>query len=777
MNKTPATPIAIIGMACRLPGGIESPDQLWEALLRGDDLVTEIPLDRWDADEYYDPEPGVPGWSVSRWGAFMDDVGGFDAEFFGINEREATAIDPQHRLLLETSWEAMEHAGLTRERISGSLTGVFVGLTHSDYQLLASDAHSVEGPYGFTDTSFSLASGRIAYALGVHGPALTVDSACSSGLAAVHIACRSLHDGESDLAFAGGANVMLDPRKFSSRSAQSMLSPTGRCHAFDVAADGFVPSEGCAVVLLKRLADAQRDGDRILAVLRGTAANQDGRTVNIATPSADAQTAVYQAALTAAGVDARTIGMVEAHGPGTPVGDPIEYVSLANVYGTGGPCALGSVKTNFGHMQATSGALGLIKAVLALQHGVVPPNLHFTRLPDDLTQIETKLFVPQATTPWPTNGQHVRRAAVSSYGLSGTNVHAILEQAPQTVATNGQATRSPVDTPLVFPVSSSSADELRRTSARLADWVEAHADSVTLPDLAYTLARRRGHRSVRAAVTAAGTQELARTLREIAAGDTPYPAAVGQDDRGPVWVFSGQGSQWAAMGADLLASEPVFAATVAEAEPLIARESGFSVTEAMSAPQTVTGIDRIQPTLFTMQVALAATMKAYGVRPGAVIGYSLGEAAAAVVAGALSLEDGARVICRSSRLMSTIAGAGAMASVELPAQQVLSELMARGVNDVAVAVMDSPQSTVIGGATQTVRDLVTAWEERDVLARKLAVDVASHSPQVDPILDELADVLAELNPKTPEIAYYSATNFDPRERPACDAAYWADNLR
>jgi polyketide synthase 5 len=777
MNKTPATPIAIIGMACRLPGGIESPDQLWDALLRGDDLVTEIPPDRWDADEYYDPEPGVPGRSVSRWGAFMDDVGGFDAEFFGINEREATAIDPQHRLLLETSWEAMEHAGLPPATIANSLTGVFVGLTHGDYQLLAADAHSVEGPYGFTGTNFSLASGRIAYALGIHGPALTVDSACSSGLAAVHMACRSLHDGESDMAFAGGATVMLDPRKFSSGSAQGMLSPTGRCHAFDAAADGFVPGEGCAVVLLKRLADAQRDGDRILAVLRGTAANQDGHTVNIATPSAKAQTAVYRAALTAAGVDARTIGMVEAHGPGTPIGDPLEYASLANVYGIEGPCALASVKTNFGHTQAASGAVGLIKAVLALQHGVVPPNLHFTRLPDDLTQIDTKLFVPQTTTLWPTNGQHARRAAVSSYGLSGTNVHAILEQAPQTVAANGQATRSPVGAPLVFPVSSSSADELRRTSARLADWVETHADSATLPDLAYTLARRRGHRSVRAAVTATGTQELAKALREVADGDTPYLAAVGQDDRGPVWVFSGQGSQWAAMGAELLASEPVFAATVAEAEPLIARESGFSVTEAISTPQTVTGIDRIQPTLFTMQVALAATMKSYGVRPGAVVGHSLGEAAAAVVAGALSLEDGARVICRRSRLMSTIAGGGAMASVELPAQQVLSELMARGVNDVVVAVVASPQSTVIGGATQSVRDLVAAWEERDVMAREVAVDVASHSPQVDPILDELADVLAELSPMTPEVPYYSATLFDPRDRPVCDAGYWADNLR
>ena len=403
------------------------------------------------------------------------------------------------------------------------------------------------------------------------------------------------------------------------------------------------------MVLLKRLPDAQRDGDRILAVLRGTAANQDGRTVNIATPSAKAQTAVYQAALAAAGVDARTVGMVEAHGPGTPVGDPIEYASLATVYGTEGPCALGSVKTNFGHAQSAAGALGLMKTVLALQHGVVPQNLHFTQLPDDLTRIETKLFVPQTTTPWPTNGYHARRAAVSSYGVSGTNVHAILEQAPQSTAPDDASTnpRSPHHW---VPVSSTSADELRRTAGRLADWVElwpteetaprclwcgrqdcpdmvrpagaqnteANAGDVALPDLAYTLARRRGHRSARAAVTAASTEELVEALREVADGDTPYPAAVGHDDRGPVWVFSGQGSQWAAMGAELLASEPVFAATVAEAEPLIARESGFSVTEAISAPQTVTGIDRIQPTLFTMQVALAATMKSYGVRPGAV---------------------------------------------------------------------------------------------------------------------------------------------------------------
>ena len=332
--------------------------------------------------------------------------------------------------------------------------------------------------------------------------------------------------------------------------------------------------------------------------------------------------------------------------------------------------------------------------------------------------------------------------------------------------------------PLLFALSSTSADGLRQTARRLAEWVEEHQDSVVLSDLAYTLARRRAHRSVRTAVVAASLPELVEGLREVADGDIPYQAAVGQGDRGPVWVFSGQGSQWAAMGADLLASEPVFAATVAAAEPVIAQESGFSVTEAMTAPQTVTGIDKVQPTLFAMQVALAATMeKTYGVRPGAVIGHSLGEAAAAVVAGALSLEDGARVICRRSRLMSRIAGSGAMASVELPAQQVNSELMARGIDDVAVSVVASPQSTVIGGATQTVRELVAAWEKRDVMAREVAVDVASHSPQVDPILDELAAALADLTPMSPKVPYYSATLFDPRERPVCDAGYWVDNLR
>ncbi|MDT7722414.1 MAG: polyketide synthase 5, partial [Mycobacterium sp.] len=776
-GQIPTIPIAVIGMACRLPGGIESPEQLWDALLRGDDLVREVPRHRWDMDQYYDPEPGVPGRSISKWASFLDDPTGFDAEFFGMGDREALASDPQHRVLLETAWEAMEHAGLTPDQITDTLTGVFVGLTHCDYSYLAADAHALEGPYGFSGTNFSLGSGRISFALGVHGPAVTVDTACSSGLLAVHLACGSLHNGESNLALAAGASVSLEPRKFAAGSAEGMLSPTGRCHAFDAAADGFAVSEGSVVLLLKRLSDAVADGDRILGVLRGTAANQDGRTVNISVPSVTAQTAVYRAALAAAGVDAATVGMVEAHGPGTPVGDPIEYESLANVYGISGPTALASVKTNFGHAQSASGPLGLMKAILALQHGVIPQNLHFERLPDALTPIQTKLFVPQATTPWPTNGDHPRRASVSSYGFSGTNVHAIVEQAPLIVPTDDEQSTLATEGPLLFPLSSTSAGALRKTSARLADWVDAHAHEISASDLGYTLARRRAHRPVRTAVTASSLPELSAALREIAEDEIPYQPAAGRDDHGPVWLFSGQGSQWAAMGAQLLTTEPVFAATIAQVEPLIAQESGFSVTEAMTSAETVTGIDRVQPTIFAMQVALAATMKSYGVVPGAVIGHSLGEAAASVVAGALSLEDGVRVICRRSKLMLRVSGAGAMASVELPAQQVLSELMARGIKDVVVAVVASPKSTVIGGATESVRELVAAWEQREIMAREVAVDVASHSPQVDPILEELAEVLPDLQPREPEVPYYSATHFDPRDLPTCDADYWVENLR
>lgn len=757
-------PVAVIGMACRLPGGIDSPDGLWDALLRGADLVTDIPRERWDADDHFDPEPGTPGRSVSRWGAFLDDIAGFDADFFGLDADEATALDPQHRLLLETSWEAFEHAGLPPETVTSSLTGVFVGLTHTDYPPPSQE------PDGFQGNGFGMASGRIARALRVHGPAVSVDTAGSSSLLAVHMACRSLNDRESDLALAGGASVILEPRRFAAASALGVLSPTGRCRAFDTAADGTVIGEGAAMVLLKRLPDALRDGDRILAVVRGTAANQDGHDTAVAAPSPRAQHTVYRKALAAASVHPGTVGMVEAHGPGTALGDANEFAGLAEVYGVEGPCAVTSVKTNFGHTQAAAGVLGLMKAALAVRHGVVPQNLHFSRLPDQLAQIDTKLFVPHELSPWTGNGGP-RRAAVSAYGLSGTNVHGVLEQPP----TPPDPAPATPPGPLLFPLSATSAEELRRTADRLAGWLREH-DEVALPDLAYTLARRRAHRPVRTAVVADNGERLGAALQEIAASTVDRRAALGSADRGPVWVFSGQ-AEWTGTGAELISGEPAFAAVVAQAEPVIARECGFSVTEALSSSDAVADQSRRQPAVFTMQVALAAALRARGVHPGAVIGYSLGETAAAVVAGALSLADGLQVVCSRAKLLSRIAGAGAMATVQLPAQQLLSELAMRGKNDVVVAVVPAPDSAVVSGTAAAVAELVAALAQRDVRAVPLPTDLATHSPQVDPIIEEFTAALAGLSPTAPDVPFYTATSFDPRDKPVCDARYWVSNLR
>ncbi|MDQ0585331.1 sulfolipid-1 biosynthesis phthioceranic/hydroxyphthioceranic acid synthase [Streptomyces rishiriensis] len=765
--------IAVIGIGCRFPGGIDSPESLWDLIERGGDAITDIPADRWNAEDYYDPEKGVPGRSVSRWGGFLTDVAGFDAKFFKLGEREALSTDPQHRVLLETAWEAVEHAGMRPSALAGTRTGVFVGMAHMDYALACHGPQEQEKihPYGFTGSAPSMGSGRIAFALGLTGPALSIDTACSSGLTSVNLAVQSIRSGESDMALAGGCMIMLVPDATISSSGLGMLSPTGRCRPFDQGADGFVRSEGCGVLFLKRASDALADGDRVLAVIKGVASNQDGRTETITMPSESAQVAVHRAALADAGAEPETIGLVQAHGTGTPVGDPIEFRALAEVYGRDSGCAVSSVKSNIGHTESAAGTAGLITAILALQRGVVPGTLHLNELNREISSLPTRLFVPGEMQPWP-DERRPRRAAVSAFGMTGTNAHAILEEAP--AVTRPAPGRAPER--LLFPLSATSTEELAPTATRIADWLSAH-DEVEPSDLGYTLARCRDHRDVRTAVIAADREELIAGLRGI--GDQlavrPPAPATGDDSRGPVWLFSGQGSQWAGMGASLLATEPEFAALVAEVEPLVQRESGFSVTAAMTSPETVTGIDRVQPTLFAMQVGLAAAWRAAGVRPGAVIGHSLGEVAASVVAGALSLEDGVKVICRRSRLCARLAGAGAMASVELPAARVEEELA--GFDDVVVSVIASPESTVIGGATERVRDLIVEWERRGVLAREVAVDVASHSPQVDPILAELADVLADLAPDTGTVPMYSTALVEPRLRPSFDADYWVGNLR
>ncbi|WP_255794922.1 type I polyketide synthase [Mycobacteroides abscessus] len=775
---TPNTvsPIAIVGVGCRFAGGVDSPEALWDLLESGGNAVREVPPERWDVAEVYDPQPGIPGKTVSRWGGFLDQIGGFDTAGLGITQYEAQAMDPQHRLLVEMSWEALEHAGIAPSSLMGSQTGVYFGIAHHDYLLRTFDESLVDNPYVMTGNAHSVAAGRVSYLLGLHGPSVAVDTACSSGLLSVHLACQSLRAGEVDLALAGAAMLMLGPEVGVLFSQWSMLSPNGRCAAFDADADGFVRSEGCAVIALQRLDDALRDGHRVLAVIRGSAANSDGRSDNIVVPSASAQEAVQRRALAVAAVDPATVELVEAHGPGTPTGDPVEFRALSAVYGPGDkPCAVGSVKTNIGHTESVSGLAGLIKTVMSLRNGKIPGNLHFKEWNPDISVEGTRLFVPTALTEWPRNGSP-RLAAVSSYGFSGTNVHVVVEEAPQTstsAASSEEHTRP-------YLLSASTPQALADTAGRIAEWLADKGSRVPLQDVGYTLARGREHRGERLVALASSRSEL---IYQLTAAAESQPASgvisgsIGASGPGSVWLFSGQGSQWAGMGRTLLETEPAFAAVIDQIEPLIAAEAGFSVRGELTGQDTVTGIDRVQPTIFAMQVALAAAWRSHGVEPSAVIGHSLGEVAAAVVAGALSVQDGVKVICRRSSLVMRISGIGAMATVELAHHKVEVELAEADIHDVTVAVVASPSSTVVAGSPERIQQLIAGWEARDLHTRQIAVDYASHCPQVDPILADLRAALAEVSPVPARVLVYSTVLDDPRATAAFDAQYWSHNLR
>jgi myxalamid-type polyketide synthase MxaD len=772
-------PIAIIGMACRFPGGANSPAAFWRLLRDGVDAITEIPADRWDVEKYFDPDPAAAGKMYSRWGSFLEDVDKFDAGFFGISPREALSIDPQQRLLLEVAWEALEHAGQSQEHVSRSKTGVFVGLTNAEYfQHIKLGGFEVIDAYYGTGAVLSSAAGRISYAFGLQGPSMTVDTACSSSLVTTHLACQSLRDRDSDMALAGGANLILLPDVNIYMSRARTFSPDGRCKTFDSRANGYVRGEGCGIVVLKRLSDAIAAGDNILALIRGSAVRHDGRGGGYTVPNGGVQQKLIREALTNAGVEPSAISYVEAHGTGTSLGDPIEMRALGAALKDEGrdKIAVSSVKTNIGHLESAAGIAGLIKTVLALQHGELPPHLHLKEVNPQIPIDEFGFTIPTAITPWPRDPERKRFASVSSFGLTGTVAHAILEETPidiEPVRAEDSSTE-----PQLLMLSARDPQTLEALAGRYRTYLEGEGSQESLTDICYTATARRTHHEHRLALTGRSHGEMVQQL-EARLEDMSTSGRSAIQSPKLVFVFSGQGSQWAGMGQQLLRTEPAFRASMERCDALIREHTGWSLLEELMVQaerSRLEEIDVLQPAIFAVQVSLTALWRSWGIEPSAVIGQSLGEIAAAHVAGALSLEDAALIICSRSRLLRTLSGTGGMAAVELPLEQA-REALADYADRLSVAVSNSPTSTVIAGQPAALEELLEKLEMRGVSCRRVKSDVAGHSLHMEPLRTRLLQSLEGVRPKALTLPFYSTVTGEFNRELMLDSGYWWRNLR
>lgn len=768
-------PVAVIGVGCRFAGGADSPEAFWELLVTGRDGIGEAPVERWEAYKSLGPDYASAVRRAEVPGGFLPDIEGFDSGFFGLTPREAELMDPQQRLLLELAWEALEHAGIPPRDLAGGDTGVFVGIGSDDYgRRMLEDLPSIEAWTGI-GSSMCAAANRISHALDLHGPSLAVDTACSASLVAAHLACQGLRAGECSLALVGGVNIIVSPALTLTLRAAGATAADGRSKPFDASADGYGRGEGGGMLVLKTLSAAQRDGDRVLAVIRGGAISQDGRTNGIMAPSGEAQRNLLAEACRRAGVAPTSVSYVETHGTGTGLGDPLEAGALGTVYGrdraAGEPCLIGSVKPNIGHLEAGAGAASLIKATLALANEEIPPSLNFSTGNPAIDWAGSGLSVVTQRTGWP-RGDRPRRAGVSGFGYGGTICHLLLEEAPEPAGGPGPAAEGPA----LFPLSAASEAALRAAAGRLADSVATTRHA--LDSVGHTLALRRSHLQHRTAVVAADRQDLVAKLRSVADGSPARGTADGTVDEGRgaelVWVFSGHGSQWLGMGRELLSCEPAFGTALDELDPVFLEEAGLSARDLLLSDDQ-TRVDRIQMMIFVMQVGLTAVWRSYGLTPDAVIGHSVGEIAAAVACGALTPQDGARLSCRRSRLLRKVAGAGAMAMTNLPFETVRERLAGR--TDVVAAISASPGSTVVSGSPRAVEELIEQWNDEEVQLRRVASDVAFHSPQMDELVDDLAAAAADLSPCQPHVRMYRTALTDPRATPRLDGAYWAANLR
>ncbi len=773
-------PIAIVAMACRYPGGVASPEDLWQLVADGVDAVSEFPVDRgWDVDGLVDPDPDRPGTTYTNQGGFLHEAGLFDAGFFGISPREAVAMDPQQRLLLETSWEAIERTGTDPLSLKGSDVGVFTGVASMGYGAGGGVvAPELEGFVG-TGAAPCIASGRVSYVLGFEGPAVTVDTGCSSSLVAMHLAAQALRRGDCSMALAGGAMVMAQPGSFVSFSRQRGLATDGRCKAFADSADGMGLAEGVGVIALERLSVARERGHRVLAVLRGIAVNQDGASNGLTAPNGPSQQRVIRAALAEAGLSPSDVDVVEGHGTGTTLGDPIEAQALLATYGKGRdpekPLWLGSVKSNIGHTQAAAGVASVIKMVQALRAGVLPPTLHVDRPSTEVDWSAGAVSVLTEAREWPREGRP-RRAGVSSFGISGTNAHLILEEAPEEEPPVAEAPAAGV-VPLVV----SARGALAGQAARLAEFLETSDEP--LSGVAGALASSRSLFGDRAVVVAGTREQASAGLAALARGETTADVVTGTVAASGVpgkvvWVFPGQGSQWAGMGRELLEASPVFAGRIAECAAALEPWIDWSLLDVLRGEGDLERVDVLQPACFAVMVGLAAVWESAGVRPDAVVGHSQGEIAAACVSGALSLQDAAKVVAlRSQAIAAKLAGRGGMASVALSEEDAVTRL-APWADRVEVAAVNSPTSVVIAGDAEALDQALEALAGQDIRVRRVAVDYASHTRHVEDIQEPLAEALAGIEAQAPSLPFFSTLTGDwIRDAGVVDGGYWYRNLR
>lgn len=778
-------PIAIIGLGCRFP---KSPNlkAFWQLLEEGIDGVTEVPKERWDIEQYYDPNPNATGKMYTRFANFINDVDKFDPEFFKISPREAKKLDPQHRLLLEVCWESLEYAGLSPLALRGSQTGVFIGMMTHDYGVLAAnpaDLHTASG------NGSPLAAGRIAYTLGLHGPTLTIETACSSSLVACHLACQSLRRQECNIALVGGVNLILTPDMSMIESRANMNSPDGRCKTFDDSADGYGRGEGCGMVVLKRLSDAQADGDQILALIRGSAVNHDGPSGGLTVPNGLAQEALIKKALANGKVEAAQVDYVECHGTGTPLGDPIEVEALVNVYGKNRPqdvpIIIGSVKTNIGHAEGAAGISGLIKVILSLQNEKIPPHLHLKQPNRRIAWEEIPVVVPTETRPW-LRGDKARLAGVSSFGVSGTNSHVIVEEAPLTTTVPDK-----IDRPWhLLTLSAKTEPALQELVGKYEKYLNHHLE-FAIGDICYTANIGRAHFKHRLAVFASNQQELEEKLRQYQAGDEVAGIFSGELPNNSTatsiaFLFTGQGSQYVNMGRQLYEQAPTFREAINQCDKILSDIETFqknSLRDILYPPHEDESNSSLldqtaytQPALFAIEYALFKLWQSWGIKPDVVMGHSVGEYVAATIAGVFSLEDGLKLIAARGRLMQKLPARGKMVSL-MASESKVCELITPNKGKVAIAAINGPESVVISGEAEAVGEIVSVLETEGIKTKQLQVSHAFHSPLMEPMLAEFEAVANQITYNQPRIPIISNVTGAKADRSIATANYWVNHVR